>query len=60
MRFRYVMDVRIAQALYLRGKYVHSHKGKYKRRHRRASVARVVPQIFVGEIHFATTVVTPE
>jgi glutaredoxin len=54
------MDVRIAQALYLRGKYVHSHKGKYKRRHRRASVARVVPQIFVGEIHFATTVVTPE
>lgn len=60
MKYRYVMSEQEVTALYLRGKYVHSRKGKYNRRHRRAPVARVVPQIFVNEFFFPTTIVTPE
>lgn len=57
MRYRYAMSEQEAKALYLRGKYVHSHKGKYKRRHRRSLVVGVM---ILSELIFPTTVVIPE
>lgn len=59
MTGRYVMDERQVMALYLRGKYVHSRKGKYTRRHRRAPVARVVPQVIFSDLYYPTIIVAP-
>jgi hypothetical protein len=55
---RFALDKREVLACYLRGKYVHSHKGRTKRRHKLAP-RTVVREFFVGEIHFATAVISP-
>lgn len=46
------------QAAMLRGRYVHAIKGKFLRRHRRAGLRFVPPQMIFGEVHFPTVVVS--